>query len=48
MPGFAIVESLRCRSWSRPAHAPLQDTLFREMLGHIKETDLSVPELIDG
>lgn len=27
---------------------PLQDTLFREMLGHIKETDLSVPELIDG
>jgi len=26
----------------------LQDTLFREMLGHIQETDLSVPELVDG
>lgn len=26
----------------------LQDTLYREMVGHIKETDLSVPELIDG
>jgi oligopeptidase B len=25
-----------------------QDTLFREMVGHVKETDLSVPELIDG
>jgi len=27
---------------------PLQDSLYREMVGHIKETDLSVPELIDG
>jgi oligopeptidase B len=27
---------------------PLQDTLFHEMVGHIKETDLSVPELVDG
>ena len=27
---------------------PLQDTLFHEMVSHIKETDLSVPELIDG
>jgi oligopeptidase B len=26
----------------------LQDTLFHEMVGHIKETDLSVPELVDG
>ncbi|HET6577553.1 MAG TPA: S9 family peptidase [Gemmatimonadales bacterium] len=26
----------------------LEDTLFREMVGHIKETDLSVPELVDG
>jgi oligopeptidase B len=27
---------------------PLQERLFREMVGHIKETDLSVPELVDG
>ncbi|MBA3522433.1 MAG: S9 family peptidase, partial [Gemmatimonadales bacterium] len=27
---------------------PLQDTLYREIVGHIKETDLSVPELTDG
>ena len=27
---------------------PLQDTLFREIVSHIKETDLSVPELVDG
>jgi oligopeptidase B len=26
----------------------LQDTLFHEMVGHIRETDLSVPELVDG
>ena len=26
----------------------LQDTLYREMVSHIKETDLSVPDLIDG
>ena len=26
----------------------LEDTLYREMVGHIKETDLSVPELVDG
>jgi oligopeptidase B len=32
---------------TRPTRA-LQDTLFREMVGHIKETDLSVPELVDG
>jgi oligopeptidase B len=27
---------------------PLQDRLFREMVGHVKETDHSVPELKDG
>ena len=27
---------------------PLQDTLYREMVGHIKETDLSVPERLGG
>jgi oligopeptidase B len=27
---------------------PLQDTLYREMLSRIKETDLSVPYLDDG
>ncbi len=26
----------------------LRERLFREMVGHLKETDLSVPELIDG
>ncbi len=26
----------------------LQDQLYREMVGHIKETDLSVPDLVDG
>ena len=26
----------------------LRDTLYREMVGHLKETDLSVPELTDG
>jgi oligopeptidase B len=26
----------------------LQERIFREMVGHIKETDLTVPELIDG
>ena len=26
----------------------LQERLFRELVGHIKETDLSVPELMDG
>ncbi len=27
---------------------PLEDSLFREMVGHIRETDLSVPDSIDG
>src|SRR5438552_15739855 len=28
--------------------APLQERLYKEMLGHIKETDLSVPYRIGG
>src|SRR3972149_119484 len=48
-PGPAHRRRCRCGpAGRRPPAAPLQDPLFREMVGHIKETDLSVPELIDG
>jgi oligopeptidase B len=48
----AVLEHLRAENAYTEAvtgHTrPLQDSLYREMVSHIKETDLSVPELLDG
>lgn len=44
---YLKAENRYTEAWMKPT-APLQRKLFREMRSHIKETDLSVPQLHDG
>ena len=45
--GYLRAENAYADAMTRRSR-PLEQRLFREMVGHIKETDLSVPELSDG
>ena len=46
---IAYLEAENRYTEAQLAHTkPLQEALFKEMVSHIKETDLSVPDLIDG